>query len=80
MVSETVLRRVVAEEVGRAMASLQRAPPPGTPAPAYYGAGPDKPPSPKQAQLQLEQLIAAKQFNTAYKQVRALCYLLAAYR
>lgn len=68
VVTENVVRRIVAEEVGRVAAVLQRAAPPGTPAPGYYPAT-DKPQSPKQAQLQLEQLIAAKQFNTAFKQV-----------
>ncbi|XP_018025111.1 enhancer of mRNA-decapping protein 4 isoform X2 [Hyalella azteca] len=64
VLTEAVVRRIVSEEVTRALLNL----PPSvasSPSPFY---GPDKAQSPKQTQLQLEQLIAAKQFNSAFKQ------------
>ena len=74
MASEAALKRIMSEEAGKLLtAALQhhRSAPPGTPAPTapYYAGDKLHPHSPKQAQLQLEQLIAAKQFNTAFKQV-----------
>ena len=68
MLTEQVVRTAVKDEVEKVLQARQaRVPTPGTP--SHFSSVQAEPPSPKLAQMDLEQKIATKQFNTAFKQV-----------